>query len=458
MNNRIYSGRKKYYEAINYLKSASTAEQFQNLQLAISSYSLAISSSRSALQGTLTETEKKSAQELISRASIRIQELQSYLINNNSKPSPTRLNNVKSQMKVQNINSIYYPKTQKPQYFPNNHLQQQQQAESSLSMHSAILQERPNIKFSDVSGLSSAKQTLIEAVLLPIKIPSLFQGPTQPWKGILLYGPPGTGKSFLAKAVAGEANNFTFLTVSTAELTSKWVGESEKLIKSLFETARQNRPAVIFIDEIDSLVSSRNGDNESESGRRIKTEFLIQMDGVSSKNDGVILIAATNLPWALDPAMRRRFEKRIYVPLPDFESRRSLFENKLKGAAHSLSNRDVSELARTTDGFSGADISILVRDALMQPIREFQQSSFFVQKKGVDMNGVTRDGLWAACGQSTWGARRCQWDELPAGDIMRPVAELRHFKKSVSKVRPSVSKTDLLQYEKWTKEYGEEGI
>ncbi|KAK8866314.1 hypothetical protein M9Y10_009274 [Tritrichomonas musculus] len=449
------AAQKKYYEAIGCLKTAKDAEQFQNIQLAISNYSNAISKARSALQGQLTEPEKKASKELIERSNARIQELQSFIISNPS------INFQQSRKQSSSLRPVRSRSQQRYQPAQVNHQQYQQSAqqqqEANLSMNSAILQERPNIKFSDVAGLTAAKQALTEAVLLPVKIPALFQGPTQPWKGILLYGPPGTGKSYLAKAVAGEANNSTFLTVSTAELTSKWVGESEKLIKSLFETARQSRPSVIFIDEIDSLVSARNGDNESESGRRIKTEFLIQMDGVSSDNKGVLLIAATNLPWALDPAMRRRFEKRIYVPLPDSDARLALIQGKLKDASHSLTNQDIRELAQSTEGFSGADISILVRDALMQPIREFQQSKYFVQKKGLDMNGVKRDGLWVACTKSTRGAKNCSWDELPANDIMRPIAGVKHFRKSIMKVRPSVSKSDLKQYEKWTKDYGEDG-
>lgn len=459
------AGQRNYYEAIDFVKSATAADQIGNVQSAITSYTLAISRSRSALRGKLNEVERKSAQELIDRASNRIQELQTCTISNpppiHQKQTLAKPARAHSQLHYQKSQPIPQQSYKVPQYQnyrqPQPQQQQQQQQQENFQMDSAILQERPNIKFSDVAGLEAAKQALNEAVILPIKMPKLFQGPTQPWKGILLYGPPGTGKSFLAKAVAGEANNSTFLTVSTAELTSKWVGESEKLIKSLFETARQNRPSIIFIDEIDSLVSTR-GDNESESGRRIKTEFLIQMDGVSSNNTGVLLIAATNLPWALDPAMRRRFEKRIYVPLPDNEARLGMLQIKLKDASHSLSNQDIRELAQSTDGFSGADISILVRDALMQPIRELQQSKYFVQRNGVDMNGVTRDGLWVPCTKLTRGARSCTYDELPPDDIMRPVASIKHFRKSIMKVRPSVSKSDLKQYEKWTSEYGEDGI
>uniref|UniRef100_A0A674GAA9 vesicle-fusing ATPase n=1 Tax=Taeniopygia guttata TaxID=59729 RepID=A0A674GAA9_TAEGU len=142
----------------------------------------------------------------------------------------------------------------------------------------AIVMEKPNVRWSDVAGLEGAKEALKEAVILPIKFPHLFTGKRTPWRGILLFGPPGTGKSYLAKAVATEANNSTFFSVSSSDLTSKWLGESEKLVKNLFELARQHKPSIIFIDEVDSLCGSRN-ENESEAARRIKTEFLVQMQG-----------------------------------------------------------------------------------------------------------------------------------------------------------------------------------
>merc|ERR1712113_283330 len=160
------------------------------------------------------------------------------------------------------------------------------------ALSGAIVRETPNVKWSDVAGLDTAKQLLKEAVILPIKFPNLFQGKRKPWAGILLYGPPGTGKSYLAKAVATEANNSTFFSVSSSDLVSKWLGESEKLVKNLFEMAREKKPSIIFIDEVDSLCSSRS-DNESESARRIKTEFLVQMQGVGNDNDGILVLGKT---------------------------------------------------------------------------------------------------------------------------------------------------------------------
>jgi vacuolar protein-sorting-associated protein 4 len=158
---------------------------------------------------------------------------------------------------------------------------------------------------------------------------------------------------------------------------SKWLGESEKLVKSLFQMAREKKPSIIFIDEIDSLVSSRS-DNESEAARRIKTEFLVQMQGVGVDNDGVLVLGATNIPWVLDSAIRRRFERRIYIPLPEAPARTALFKLHMgTDGSHCLTDADFTKLGQDTERYSGADIGIAVRDALMEPVRKVQQATHF---------------------------------------------------------------------------------
>jgi vacuolar protein-sorting-associated protein 4 len=275
------------------------------------------------------------------------------------------------------------------------------------AMESAIVKERPNIHWEDVAGLFAAKEALKEAVILPIKFPQLFVGNRKPWKGIMLYGPPGTGKSFLAKAVATEANNSTFLSVSSADLVSKWLGDSEKLVRTLFEMARKEKPAIIFIDEIDSLCSARS-DSESESARRIKTEFLVQMQGVSSgeQQDGVLMLAATNLPWNIDSAIRRRFEKRIYIPLPEEQARERMFAINLGKTPHCLTPSDFKFLASQTPGFSGSDMSVLVRDAIMEPVRKCQDATHFKIIEGKNAKGETRRDMLTPCSPGDVGAQR----------------------------------------------------
>ena len=240
----------------------------------------------------------------------------------------------------------------------------------------AIVMEKPNVKWSDVAGLEVAKESLKEAVILPVKFPQMFTGNRKPWRGILLFGPPGTGKSYLAKAVATEANNSTFFSVSSSDLVSKWLGESEKLVKNLFELAREHKPSIIFIDEVDSLCSSRS-DNESESARRIKTEFLVQMQGVGNDNDGILVLGATNIPWVLDAAIRRRFEKRIYIPLPEAPARAEMFKLHMGDTKAEINDDQYRKLGLQTDGYSGADIQLVVRDALMQPVRFVQTATHF---------------------------------------------------------------------------------
>lgn len=322
----------------------------------------------------------------------------------------------------------------------------------------AVMTERPNVKWSDVAGLENAKASLNEAVILPIKFPSLFTGDRKPWKGILLYGPPGTGKSYLAKAVATEANQSRFFAVSSSDLVSKWLGESEKLVKSLFTLARKQSPAIIFVDEVDSLCSSRS-DSESESARRIKTEFLVQMQGVNAKNDNVLVLGATNLPWCIDAAIRRRFERRIYIPLPDEVARRELFKLNIAKTNHSLTEEDIVLLAKRTDNYSGADISVLVRDAIYEPVRKFRSATHFKKVSGpspTDKNLIVHD-LLTPCSPGEPGAIEMSWEKVPTDKLLEPVVTASDMLKALANSKPSVRKDDLVKFEEFTRDFGSEG-
>ncbi|GIL89001.1 hypothetical protein Vretifemale_16909 [Volvox reticuliferus] len=222
------------------------------------------------------------------------------------------------------------------------------------------------VTFDDIAGCDRAKQLLHEAVALPLIIPEFFTGIREPWRGVLLHGPPGNGKTMLAKALAGMVGG-AFFAVSPASLTSKWRGESEKLLATLFAVAQAHAPAIIFIDEVDALGGARGVDGEHEASRRFKAELLQQMDGLASGR-GVMVLAATNCPWDLDPALRRRLEKRIHIGLPDAAQRLALLQLHLRGVVLAP-NVDLPALAASCEGFSGADIRLLCRDAAMAPLR-----------------------------------------------------------------------------------------
>ena len=227
-----------------------------------------------------------------------------------------------------------------------------------------IVVQGDEVHWSDVAGLEAAKKALKEAVVYPFLRPDLFMGLREPARGMLLFGPPGTGKTMLARAVATESQS-TFFAISASSLTSKWLGESEKLVRALFALARALAPSIIFVDEIDSLLSSRGGSSEHESTRRVKTEFLIQWSDLQraaagkeqtdqEKKEGdasrVLVLAATNCPWAIDEAARRRFVRRQYIPLPEEHVRAEQLKTLLGHQKHELSNQDIEVLVQLTDG------------------------------------------------------------------------------------------------------------
>ncbi|XP_044045291.1 spastin isoform X2 [Siniperca chuatsi] len=236
---------------------------------------------------------------------------------------------------------------------------------------SEIVDSGLSVRFEDVAGQDLAKQALQEIVILPALRPELFTGLRTPARGLLLFGPPGNGKTMLAKAVAAESNA-TFFNISAASLTSKYVGEGEKLVRALFSVARELQPSIIFIDEVDSLLCERR-EGEHDASRRLKTEFLIEFDGVQSGGeDRVLVMGATNRPQELDEAVLRRFAKRVFVALPAEETRFKLLKNLLGKHGNPLTHRELSQLARMTEGYSGSDLTSLAKDASLGPIRELR--------------------------------------------------------------------------------------
>lgn len=218
------------------------------------------------------------------------------------------------------------------------------------------------VHWDDVAGLEIAKSALKETVVYPFLRPDLFMGLREPARGMLLFGPPGTGKTMLARAVATESKSI-FFAISASSLTSKFLGESEKLVRALFAIAKELAPSIIFVDEIDSLLGARGGGSEHEATRRIKTEFLIQWSDLQKAAAGreeqnkekgdasrVLVLAATNLPWAIDEAARRRFVRRQYIPLPEDWVRTQQLSTLLAAQKHNIHEAELAELVQYTDG------------------------------------------------------------------------------------------------------------
>ena len=232
-----------------------------------------------------------------------------------------------------------------------------------------IFEEKTNVKFDDIIELGEAKDIIMESIIFPKYFPSFFIGLREPSKGILLYGPPGTGKTLLAKSIASEIAG-GFFNVKASFFTSKWVEESEKLVKILFEMAREFSPSIIFIDEIDSIV---NKIEENTLSYDIKTlnEFLIQMDKLNL-NDNVLVVAATNKPFDLDEVILRRFQKTIYIPLPSKEGRKKMFKLFLKNNEYE-SSINFDKLAEITEGYNSRDIYNLCKESTYVKLRKIVQ-------------------------------------------------------------------------------------
>ncbi|KAG0211065.1 hypothetical protein BGX31_001728, partial [Mortierella sp. GBA43] len=294
------------------------------------------------------------------------------------------------------------------------------------AINNEIMESATAIKvvWDDISGLDHAKKTIKETITWPMLRPDIFTGLRRPPKGLLLFGPPGTGKTMIGKCIASQSNA-TFFNISSASLTSKWVGDGEKMVRALFAVARCHQPAVIFMDEIDSLLTQRS-DNDIEASRRIKTEFLVQFDGVGAasagatgeEEDRILIIGATNRPQEIDEAARRRFQKRLYIPLPEKAGRLGLMTRLLEKQPHNLTPDQIQDICDRTAGYSGSDMTGLCREAALGPVRAIQGDILEVQL-----------------------------------DALRPIQH-SDFLEALMQVRASVSDRDLDMYRAWDSEYG----
>eukprot|EP00762_Andalucia_godoyi_P006384 ANDGO_05840.mRNA.1 Katanin p60 ATPase-containing subunit A1 len=302
-----------------------------------------------------------------------------------------------------------------------------------------ILETACNVRWADIGGLREAKMLMEEAVVYPLWAPELFQGMRKPWSGVLMYGPPGTGKTLLAKAVATECG-ITFFNVSLATMESKYRGESEKMVRLLFQMARYYAPSCIFFDEIDGIFAKRGSEGEHEASRRMKNMMLTEINGIQSapsapaKDSGegeeqsgskmVMVLAATNYPWDLDEALIRRLEKRIYIPLPDQEAREDLFRINLR-SENLHPSVDLKAIAARCEGYSGSDISTLCRDACMLPFRRA-------------IRGLTPD----------------QVRSFPKERLKEYPVTVEDLDEARSRVNSTVSQESLKKYKEWSEKHG----
>ena len=230
------------------------------------------------------------------------------------------------------------------------------------------------VSWDDIAGLATVKALVKEIVVWPMLNPSIFCGARAPPRGLLLFGPPGTGKTLIGRAIASDANA-AFFSISASSLTSKWIGEGEKLVRALFAVAAHLQPSVIFVDEVDSLLSARKAEGEHEASRRLKTELLVQMEGCdpAAAKARVLVVGATNRPEELDEAARRRLSKQIYIPLPCAAARRQMLARQLGAGAQvsaALSDADVDKIVERTAGYSGSDMRALIQEACQGPVRD----------------------------------------------------------------------------------------
>lgn len=315
--------------------------------------------------------------------------------------------------------------------------------------------EKCNVRWDDIAGLESAKKYVKQAVMTPLQLPHLFKpgGLLEPWKGVLLFGPPGTGKTYLAKAAATEAD-CAFFAVVGSDIFAKYVGESEKQIKEVFQLARScDTACIIFFDEIDALGRARS-DADSEVNRRVLTEMLNQMDGIQQQGSGsarVVVIAATNRPWELDGGIIRRLEKRIHIGLPDAATRKAMISKLLVKASESgnevsVGDREVDSIVAMTEWYSAADMATLIKEAKMNLLRKIEDATHF---------RITQDGRYVPCSPDDPRGSEQRMEAIADKSLIKPPPlTFSDIARAAMNTKSSVVKDDLDRYDEFVANFG----
>jgi len=341
-------------------------------------------------------------------------------------------------------------------------------APESSSMGSWFMKETPNVQWDEVVGLAAAKQVIIETFDIPLRFPSIYEGNRKPWSGMLLYGPPGTGKTYLVKAMATKLDA-TFFSVKSSDIVSKYQGDSEKNIRQLFSEANScataKNPVIIFFDEIDALCIDRNsqqgggGDGAQTANIRVVTQLLQEMDGFSSINSHVFIVAATNLPWLLDTGILRRFQRTLYIPLPTLEDRKTILTQALQLNHHLLSDADILAIGEATELYSGSDLNIIALESLMLPVRDMINATQFFKYPGtqkwvpiLDTEDLPAVAEKFNIATDTIEIRALTWTNLEDRDIdsqYLPVTK-KHVLAAIKNHPPITSTKRLKEYDTWS--------
>jgi vacuolar protein-sorting-associated protein 4 len=300
-----------------------------------------------------------------------------------------------------------------------------------------------SVSFDSIVGLNDVKRALDTGIQVPLQRPELVKsGDIKPYEGILLFGPPGTGKSMMAKALAYEANNCSYIQVDRADLVSKWQGQSEKMVTTLFKIARENKPCIIFVDEIEGLLEDRDGGEGGGNGAKVVTVLLTAMQNLSK--DQVFVLGASNYPWKLDKAFLRRFSQIIYVPLPTLGDRVKIFKKNIfqndTTTMKDITYSDIEQLALLTEQYSGAHIAKVVVAAMAIRYQRVAESKYFKRS-------IKGKNYWQPCTKEEDGATKMSIKKVPK--LVMPPLIMEDLELALSEIKNNIDNAYLRKLRKW---------